>query len=661
MLETGSGRLWHMPASPRLALCIATALLSLALPMTASAAPVATTFSSSHVVPPAGEVLPPALAAQPRAKAQPRSSEANPVRSMHPAELRAAKDKAAAAIQPAPSRSAAPTAPSSAALFNGLTHPGLSPQAEGAGATPPDSTGAIGPTRYVEMVNQMVGVYDRSNLTLLSSTDLAGFVGVPSGVASSDPQIQWDPQANRWLYAEIGIATGNNHIVFGWTKTADPSDLAGGWCHYGISTGHNIEDYPKLGHDAHFLIVGSNVYDDGAGFPFTPANIWAIPKPAANDSTCSSPVTATYFADATHLLKNTDGTLAFTPIPANAADSVTNDYIFGAHDSTLAPQSKVMVWHMTASPSPVLVADGDISVGTFAIPASVPQPGTTYQVDSLDGRLTQAGAHFDPRIGAEAYWTQHTIAGAGGRSVVRWYEFAPSLTPSIVQQGVVSNATDFIWNAAISPSIVGSDAAIFYNRGSASQLAVIGAQSRTSSTPTGTMDPGEVLLGTSSAADQENAFQGNCTPSACRWGDYSGASPDPANPGVVWGSNQLMGPVFLGYAQWTTRNFAITTGASAGPDFSLAASPASQTVIAGNSTTYTINISRTGGFTGTVALSSSGAPAGASATFNPSSTGGSSSTLTVTTSAATPAGSSTITISGTSASATRTDTATAVG
>jgi len=656
---SANGRLRRLPASVRLALPIAAAALLLAIPTTATAAPGVASASGPSEVPAAGQVKATVLAASPHlghAKASPPL----PAKFMHPDELRTAKVKASASPPAATSPPATSTAPAAAALFNGLNQPGLSAADEGSGATPPDSTGAIGPTRYVEMVNQLIGVYDRSNLSLLSSTNLASFVGAPAGVTTTDPQIQWDPQANRWLYAEIGFATGNNYIVFGWTKTADPSDLVGGWCHYGVPTGHNIEDYPKLGHDAHFLIVGSNVYDDGTGFPFITANIWAIPKPAANDSTCSSPVTATYFADATHLLKNTDGTLAFTPVPANAADSVTNDYIFGAHDPTLAPQSKVMVWHMTSQPNPILVADGDISVPTFAIPASVPQPGTRYQVDSLDGRLTQAVAHFDPSIGAEAFWTQHTIAGSGGRSLVRWYEFAPTLTSPIVQSGQVSSPTDFIWNAAISPSIVGSDAAIFYNRGSASQLAVIGAQSRTSSTPAGTMDAGEVPLGTSSAADQENAFQGNCTTNPCRWGDYSGASPDPANAGVVWGSNQLMGPVFLGYAQWMTRNFAITTGASAGPDFSLAASPASQTVFVGSSTTYTININRTGGFTGTVALSASGAPAGASATFNPSSAGGSSSTLTVTTSAGTPAGSSTITITGTSGSLTRTTTATLV-
>src|SRR6266852_4309146 len=662
LLETtggaANGRLRRLPASVRLVLPIAAAAILLATPTTATAAPSVSSASGPNVLQAVGEVQASVLTASPH-KGQGKAASPLPAKFMHPDELRTAKVKAAAAPPTAPSQPATSTAPAAAALFNGLNQPGLAAADEGSGATPPDSTGAIGPTRYVELVNQMIGVYDRSNLSLLSRTDLASFVGVPAGVASTDPQIQWDPQANRWLYAEIGYATGNNYLVFGWTKTADPSDLAAGWCHHGIATGHSFEDYPKLGHDAHFLIVGTNVYDDGAGFPFITANLFAIPKPAANDSTCSSPVTATYFADATHLLKNTDGTLAFTPVPANASDSVTNDYIFGAHDPTLAPQSKVMVWHMTFQPNPVLVADGDISVGTFAIPASVPQPGTSYQVDSLDGRLTQAVAHFDPRVGAEAFWTQHTIAGSGGRSLVRWYEFAPSLTSPIVQTGQVSSS-DFIWNAAISPSIVGSDAAIFYNRGSKTQLALIGAQSRTSSTPAGTMDPGEVPLGTSSAPDQENAFQGNCTTNPCRWGDYSGASPDPANAGVVWGSNQLMGPVFLGYAQWTTRNFAITTGASAGPDFSLAASPASQTVTAGSSTTYTININRTGGFTGTVALSSSGAPTGASATFNPSSTGGSSSTLTVTTAASTPAGSSPLTITGTSGSLTRTTTATLV-
>jgi hypothetical protein len=54
-------------------------------------------------------------------------------------------------------------------------------------------------------------------------------------------------------------------------------------------------------------------------------------------------------------------------------------------------------------------------VKEFKIPPNVPQPGSTDQIDSLDGRLTQAVAAADPGAsGAEAVWTQQTIAGGAG-------------------------------------------------------------------------------------------------------------------------------------------------------------------------------------------------------------------------------------------------------
>ncbi len=504
----------------RLAALSIAACATVLLPATASAAPAA---KAANGIGPVGHVNV-GLLMNPGGPHKSAKPETKPFRAMNPAALRKAKLQASVA----PATSSTTTGPSSAALFNGLDSPGLSAADEGDQPTPPDSTGAIGPTRYVEFVNQLVGVYDRTNLNKLSSTDMGTFTGTPSSLATSDPQMQWDPQGNRWFYADA------------------------------IPTGSNIPDYPKLGHDANYVMVGDNVYDGSkSSLPFVTADIWAIPKPAASQTTCGGTVSATHFADANHLLKNADGTLAFTPVPANTADSSSNGFIVAAHDPSSRPQSKAMVWHMT--PGPVLVPNGDISVGSsYSVPPSVPQPGTSYLVDSLDGRFTQAVAVFDPSANAEAVWTQHTIAGSG-RSVVRWYEFVPG-SLSIRQQGTLASSTDYYWNAAISPSSVGSDAMISYNRGSASLLSLIGAQTRTSSTPLGQMDAGEVVLGQSSAADQETLFQGNCTSNPCRWGDYSGATPDPLNPGVVWGSNQIDGPTFFGYAQWQTQNFAITTG-----------------------------------------------------------------------------------------------------
>jgi len=84
-------------------------------------------------------------------------------------------------------------------------------------------------------------------------------------------------------------------------------------------------------------------------------------------------------------------------------------------------------------------------------------------------------------------------------------------------------------------------------------------------------------------------------------------------------------------------------------DFSVSATPASQTVVQGASTTYTATVTPSGGFTGTVTFSASGLPSGASASFNPTSvTTSGSSTMTVTTATTTTAGIYLITITGTS-------------
>jgi len=95
----------------------------------------------------------------------------------------------------------------------------------------------------------------------------------------------------------------------------------------------------------------------------------------------------------------------------------------------------------------------------------------------------------------------------------------------------------------------------------------------------------------------------------------------------------------------------LTLSNSLGPDFTISATPGSQTVAPGRTATYTVTATPQNGFTGTVALSASGLPSGASASFNPTSLSGSgSSTLTVTTTSSNPPGSDTLSVTGTSAS-----------
>src|SRR6266540_4118916 len=98
-----------------------------------------------------------------------------------------------------------------------------------------------------------------------------------------------------------------------------------------------------------------------------------------------------------------------------------------------------------------------------------------------------------------------------------------------------------------------------------------------------------------------------------------------------------------------TASYAVLAAASK-PDFSIAASPSSQTVSPGGKTTYTASITRLNGFTGSVNLALSGLPSGATASFgvNPVGSSQSSSVLTVNTSPSTPSGSYTLSITGAS-------------
>jgi subtilase family serine protease len=77
------------------------------------------------------------------------------------------------------------------------------------------------------------------------------------------------------------------------------------------------------------------------------------------------------------------------------------------------------------------------------------------------------------------------------------------------------------------------------------------------------------------------------------------------------------------------------------PDFSLTATPAQQTVVAGNTANYTATVGALNGYTGTVSLSVSGLPAGASPVFTPASitNSGSSALAIATTLGTTPIGS----------------------
>ena len=167
-----------------------------------------------------------------------------------------------------------------------------------------------------------------------------------------------------------------------------------------------------------------------------------------------------------------------------------------------------------------------------------------------------------------------------------------------------------------------------------------------------TVDPGGVVAFSGSGNDPDGTI------SAYAW-TFPGGSPASASvatpgdvvystPGTYTASLTVTDNGGLSSPSPATRTITVA-------DFSLSATPTSQTVVPGEGTTYTATVTPLSGFTGTVAFSVTGLPSGATASFSPESVATSgSTTLTIATTPATPAGSHALTIRGTSGPSTST-------
>jgi subtilase family serine protease len=110
-----------------------------------------------------------------------------------------------------------------------------------------------------------------------------------------------------------------------------------------------------------------------------------------------------------------------------------------------------------------------------------------------------------------------------------------------------------------------------------------------------------------------------------------------------------------------TTTVALTVSATATPNFTIGASPASVTVTQGANGASTITITSTGGFNSATTLSATGLPTGVTAAFStnpvtPAANGSATSTLTLTASSSATVGAATVTITGTSGSTTHSTT-----
>jgi hypothetical protein len=443
------------------------------------------------------------------------------------------------------SRGPAPAAPSPQPTI-GVSKQGLNDP----NSTPSDSTGAKGTTRYIEVINRNVGIYDNS-LNLINSDTLNNFFAQP-GSNSFDPQVIWDPTTNRFYYAGDSVfSSTDNRLSYGFSKTASPNNATSDWCHYQVAYGSNFPDYPKLGDSKFFAIIGVNVF---TGASFTGSDIIAIGKPGAG-TTCPDPSTFA-FGIATDIMVG--AVQHFTPVPTQEVDTNKTGWVHSrpaALPSTNLGQFKVT--KNTTTGNPIIQNPGiNIPVTSYTLPPNAPQKDSAFSLDTLDARLTQSVAGVDPSKGGKLrVWTQHAIAGGAG-SRERWYEINPT-APSIVRTGHVSHASLYVFNGAISPDRVVDGSTKAFGRNmilgfSTSSLTTYPAIKMVGKRGN---DPVSAFKNVKSSPGENEDF-GCPVNGFCRWGDYSAATPDPKS-----NTSLATGRIFL-TNMWTLD--ADTTGGTAG-------------------------------------------------------------------------------------------------
>jgi hypothetical protein len=418
-----------------------------------------------------------------------------------------------------------PQVPVLAAGFDGIPYTGF---------IPPDPNGAAGPASLLQLVNGGIAIYAKDG-TLIAGRSLDGFLnGSRSGTYVFDPRTLYDPHTGRFVVIALdGQASPSSWIRVAVSRSSDPRNLSVGtgafddWYGYDIDAdldgGAQVNqawaDFPGLGVDAWNVYVTANMFANDMSTVYP--KVWILPKgPLLSGGTATA---FEYGAPPAPPLANPLSTFSdFTIMPALDYDGGTERMIATNALSKSAGIGVLTLWTV-GNPTgvPTLSSEGIVvpTWNDFSVPLC-PQTGTLTSLDTGDTRILQAVLR-DGHL-----WATHTQPNAArSRAEVRWYEIDPAI-PALIQSGQVGDASRCYFFPAIHVDVGGGVALVM--SGSSSTLHGSAFYTgRRAGDPPGTMQPVATLRAGLTSYVNPDSSQSN------RWGDFGGASWDPAS-GDLW-------------------------------------------------------------------------------------------------------------------------------
>ena len=454
--------------------------------------------------------------------------------------------------------------------------------------TPPNEDVAAGPVDIVEVVNSTVEVFSRAGAPLPGGfADLNSFMEVTNGYHSSDPRVIYDASGGRfWLtitevpddYSSPNDCPEAQPILVAVSGSSNPLPLDD-WTVYALpmatsqQTGFEATEFgdqPGLGISSNTVTVSFDDY--GCDNVFTGSEIDILQKTDYENDTYGSGFSLYYLYNG-----------PFAPQPVQAIGSMSVAYIVdnesdcgGNGCSNGVPDALVQAFTGTPEASNVVnqpyvyITMGatavDDSTG-FLPPADQQSPSDVPQLQTNDDRFLNAVWE-----NGEIWTADGTSCIPSGDTVQRdcldYVEIAAnstaSATPTLENQldNVGINGMDLFY-PAVSVDSAGDMITVFDELSTTLNPSIVDASVYGGGTQ---LSAFQTLHTSSTYYNGTDLFPEACDSEGCRWGDYSGAAQDPANPKDVWvvsGSEDgtIEGTCTTANACWNTRVYDITYSA----------------------------------------------------------------------------------------------------
>ncbi len=436
-----------------------------------------------------------------------------------------------------------------------LTFPGLSNASNAAlfgfQVSPPDTVGDVGPNHYVQMVNLMFQVFDKTGTALTPPRKVSNIfapLGAPCGPTDDgDPIVLYDPLADRWLLSQFcTVANPFNHQLIAISQTPDPT---GAYYLYDFQMPNNkFNDYPKFGvwTDAYYMT--DNQFNQ-AGTAFLGAGVFAFDraKMLAGD-----PTAGYIYFDVENGNPDIGGVLpadidGIAPPPAGAPGL----FAYFTADEFGDPADGLRIFEFVpnfANPpastfteraeSPVLVAAFDPRSPAGRDDIEQPAPASSAaNLDAIADRLMHRLAYRN--FGThESLVVNHSVNVSGltpttpasHQAGVRYYEIRRPIGGnfSVQEQATFAPDSHNRWMGSAAQDNDGN-LAVGYSVSSLSVAPSLRYAARLATDPPNGLFQGEASL---------IAGTGVQTNTGSRWGDYSALSVDPDDDCTFWYTNE---------------------------------------------------------------------------------------------------------------------------